>query len=308
MVRARAGLANRQQPTASFLFCGSTGVGKTEMAKTLARELFDDEKQIVRIDLSEFSEQHSVSRLTGPPPGYVGWDEGGALTEAVRHKPYSVILLDEIEKAHRTVLNVLLQVLDDGILTDGKGQTVDFTNTVIIATSNLGAAEAQGLEGAAADRAVRDAVRAYFAPEFVNRLDEIVVFHRLERTHMGAVVELLVSDLRQRLLEKEIELVLKDSAVDAIVREAYDPVYGARPLKRYIESHITSQVSKLIIRGDLPPGSTVSVQGKRRGGPHRIAPDGDEDDDDSAIECIPLRKKPRLPQNNEEVLVAGPSH
>jgi len=267
VLRSRAGLARPGQPTGSFLFLGPTGVGKTELARALAGELFDDEKHMIRIDMSEYMEQHSVSRLIGAPPGYVGYDEGGQLTEAVRQKPYSVILFDEVEKAHASVFNALLQVLDDGRLTDGKGRTVDFSNTVIIMTSNLGSellmAEIGNSAGVSdiARNGVMDIVRRHFRPEFLNRLDDIVVFSPLSRDHLHKIVQLLVDGVARRLSEQDIGLTLDEAAVDFILQEAYQPQYGARPLKRYLERRIITEISTMILAGKVGKGDGICISG-----------------------------------------------
>ena len=265
ILRSRAGIADPTRPIGSFLFLGPTGVGKTELAKTLAVALFDDEKNMVRIDMSEYMEKYSVSRLIGAPPGYVGYDEGGQLTEAVRRKPYSVVLFDEVEKAHPDVFNVLLQVLDDGRITDGQGRTVDFKNTVIILTSNLGSTTilegtdyAGGLSNEAREE-VETLLRASFRPEFLNRLDEKVFFKPLEKSEIGKIVRLLAADLTKRLSEKQLTLVITDKAVEAIVEKGYDPVYGARPLKRYMQHTLETMLAKSILAGGYVSGDTITV-------------------------------------------------
>jgi ATP-dependent Clp protease ATP-binding subunit ClpB len=261
--RSRAGLSDPNRPNGSFLFLGPTGVGKTELSKALAEFLFDTEEAMIRIDMSEFMEKHSVARMIGAPPGYVGYDEGGYLTEAVRRRPYSVILLDEIEKAHPDVFNVLLQVLDDGRLTDGQGRTVDFRNTVVIMTSNLGSQVIQELAGEAnyakMKSAVLEIVGQHFRPEFINRVDEIVVFHPLGREHIRRIVDIQVSYLRKRLAERDIVLELDDAARDRLGEAGFDPVYGARPLKRAIQQQLENPLAQRILRGDFAPGSTVLV-------------------------------------------------
>ncbi len=265
ILRSRAGIADPKRPIGSFLFLGPTGVGKTELAKTLARSMFDDEKNMVRIDMSEYMEKYSVSRLIGAPPGYVGYDEGGQLTEAVRRKPYSVILFDEVEKAHPDVFNVLLQVLDDGRITDGQGRTVDFKNTVIILTSNLGSsAILEGIEydgniSEEAKEEVERLLKASFRPEFLNRLDEIVFFKPLQKEQIGKIVSLLAKELTNRLAEKQLKLVLTESAVQYIIEKGYDPVYGARPLKRYMQHTLETMLAKRILSGDLVVGATLTV-------------------------------------------------
>lgn len=265
ILRSRAGIADPTRPIGSFLFLGPTGVGKTELAKTLAVALFDDEKNMIRIDMSEYMEKYSVSRLIGAPPGYVGYDEGGQLTEAVRRKPYSVVLFDEIEKAHPDVFNVLLQVLDDGRITDGQGRTVDFKNTVIILTSNLGSTtilEGTDYAGELSNTAreeVETLLRASFRPEFLNRLDEKVFFKPLEKAEIEKIVRLLAADLKKRLSEKQLTLVITDQAVGAIVEKGYDPVYGARPLKRYMQHTLETMLAKSILAGGYVSGDTITV-------------------------------------------------
>ncbi|MBE7086460.1 MAG: ATP-dependent chaperone ClpB [Clostridiales bacterium] len=265
ILRSRAGIADPNRPIGSFLFLGPTGVGKTELAKTLARSLFDDEKNMVRIDMSEYMEKYSVSRLIGAPPGYVGYDEGGQLTEAVRRKPYSVVLFDEVEKAHPDVFNVLLQVLDDGRITDGQGRTVDFKNTVIILTSNLGSAailegiEENGEISTAAKTEVERLLKTSFRPEFLNRLDEIVFFKPLTKTEIGKIVLLLTEELAKRLEEKQLTLTISDNAVQYIIDKGYDPVYGARPLKRYIQRALETMLAKAILSGNFSAGDVVKV-------------------------------------------------
>ena len=267
--RARSGLQDPTRPVGSFLFLGPTGVGKTELCKTLAEFLFDDEDALVRVDMSEFMERHSVSRLIGAPPGYVGYEEGGRLTEAVRRRPYSVILLDEIEKAHRDVFNVLLQVLDDGRLTDGQGRTVDFRNTVVIMTSNLASPLIRDLaaEGDEAKmrRAVLAALEQEFLPEFLNRIDEIVIFHPLTREHIAAIVDLQLADLRRLLAERHLTLDLTPAAKALLAAEGYDPVYGARPLRRLIQHRIANPLALRILEGAYAEGQTVSVDADGEG-------------------------------------------
>ncbi|WP_296217654.1 ATP-dependent chaperone ClpB [Pseudomonas sp. UBA2684] len=258
--RSRAGLSDPNRPSGSFLFLGPTGVGKTELCKALAEFLFDTEEALVRIDMSEFMEKHSVARLIGAPPGYVGYEEGGYLTEAVRRKPYSVILLDEVEKAHPDVFNVLLQVLEDGRLTDSHGRTVDFKNTVVVMTSNLGSAQIQELvdDREAQRAAVMDAVSTHFRPEFVNRIDEVVIFEPLAREQIAGIAQIQLGRLRQRLAERELSLELSDEALDKLVAIGYDPVYGARPLKRAIQRWIENPLAQQILAGTFTPGSSVT--------------------------------------------------
>jgi len=263
--RSRAGLADPNRPYGSFLFLGPTGVGKTELTKALASFLFDSEDALIRIDMSEFMEKHSVARLIGAPPGYVGYDEGGYLTEAVRRKPYSVILLDEVEKAHHDVFNVLLQVLDDGRMTDGQGRTVDFKNTVVIMTSNLGSQKIQSMEEsdpAVVKLAVMAEVRSHFRPEFVNRIDEIVVFHGLDEKNIGSIAKIQLKILEDRLKRMEMHLQVTDSALQRIAEAGYDPVYGARPLKRAIQQQIENPLSKLILEGRFGPKDTIHIEAR----------------------------------------------
>ncbi|MCU1757761.1 ATP-dependent chaperone ClpB [Pseudomonas helleri] len=257
--RSRAGLSDPNRPSGSFMFLGPTGVGKTELCKALAEFLFDTEEAMVRIDMSEFMEKHSVARLIGAPPGYVGYEEGGYLTEAVRRKPYSVVLLDEVEKAHPDVFNVLLQVLEDGRLTDSHGRTVDFRNTVIVMTSNLGSAQIQELVGdrEAQRAAVMDAVSTHFRPEFVNRIDEVVIFEPLARDQIAGIAEIQLGRLRSRLAERDLTLELNQDALDKLIAVGYDPVYGARPLKRAIQRWIENPLAQLILSGQFLPGTTV---------------------------------------------------
>jgi ATP-dependent Clp protease ATP-binding subunit ClpB len=259
--RSRAGLSDPNRPSGSFMFLGPTGVGKTELCKALAEFLFDTEEAMVRIDMSEFMEKHSVARLIGAPPGYVGYEEGGYLTEAVRRKPYSVILLDEVEKAHPDVFNVLLQVLEDGRLTDSHGRTVDFRNTVIVMTSNLGSVQIQEMVG---DRegqraAVMDALTSHFRPEFINRVDEVVIFEPLARDQIAGITEIQLGRLRSRLAERELMLELSSEALDKLIAVGYDPVYGARPLKRAIQRWIENPLAQLILSGSFIPGTSVKA-------------------------------------------------
>jgi len=261
--RSRAGLQDPNRPIGSFMFLGPTGVGKTELTKALAEFLFDDEHAMVRIDMSEFMEKHSVARLIGAPPGYVGYDEGGMLTEAVRRRPYQVVLFDEIEKAHPDVFNVLLQVLDDGRLTDGQGRTVDFRNTIIIMTSNLGAEWLVNLKENESVELVRgkvlDAVKAAFRPEFLNRIDDIILFHRLQRIHMGDIVAIQLKRLGALLKDRDITLNLTPKGQEWLAREGYDPAYGARPLKRVIQREVQDRLAEAILSGDIEDGQTVNV-------------------------------------------------
>ena len=264
ILRSRAGIADENRPIGSFLFLGPTGVGKTELAKALAENLFDDEKNMVRIDMSEYMEKFSVSRLVGAPPGYVGYEEGGQLTEAVRRRPYCVVLLDEVEKAHPDVFNILLQVLDDGRITDSQGRTVDFKNTIIIMTSNLGSQYLlDGIENGAITESARASVmqllRSQFRPEFLNRIDDIVFYKPLEKAEISQIVRLLASHLEKRLAQRDIQLVLTDAAVDAIADAGFDPVYGARPLKRYMQAHLETMLARKIVSSEVLPGETVTV-------------------------------------------------
>ena len=266
--RSRAGLSDPNRPSGSFLFLGPTGVGKTELTKSLASFLFDDENAMIRIDMSEFMEKHSVSRLVGAPPGYVGYEEGGVLTEAVRRRPYSVVLFDEVEKAHPDVFNILLQVLDDGRLTDSQGRVVDFKNTVIIMTSNLGSDKIQEMAGASYEEikaAVMDSVNQHFRPEFVNRIDEIVVFHPLGQEQMAGIADIQLSRLRKRLQERDMDIVLSDEAMTKLVAVGYDPVYGARPLKRAIQQEIENPLSVKLLSGEFVAGDTIKVDVDEQG-------------------------------------------
>jgi ATP-dependent Clp protease ATP-binding subunit ClpB len=262
--RSRAGLSDPNRPYGSFLFLGPTGVGKTELCKALAGFLFDSEDRMIRIDMSEFMEKHSVARLIGAPPGYVGYEEGGYLTEAVRRKPYSVILLDEVEKAHADVFNVLLQVLDDGRMTDGQGRTVDFRNTVIVMTSNLGAHEIQRLSAAKADldqirEAVMLEVRAHFRPEFINRIDEIVVFHALAQAHLRSIARIQLLGLEKRLAARDLTLSVSEAALDELAKVGFDPLYGARPLKRAIQQKLENPIAHLMLEGKFGPRDVIPV-------------------------------------------------
>ena len=276
ILRSRAGIANPNRPIGSFLFLGPTGVGKTELAKALAQALFDDEKNMVRIDMTEYMEKFSVSRLIGAPPGYVGYEEGGQLTEAVRRHPYSVVLFDEVEKAHPDVFNILLQVLDDGRITDSQGRTVDFKNTVIILTSNLGSdliledlekSRANGKNELSdeAKSAIDQLLKRQFRPEFLNRLDDIVYYKSLTKQEIGSIVDLMLADLRKRLADKQLNLVVTDTAKDAIIDGGYDPIYGARPLKRYIQAHVETMIAKEIIGGTHAAGDTLTVDADANG-------------------------------------------
>ncbi len=263
--RARAGLQDPNRPLGSFLFLGPTGVGKTELARALAEFLFDDEQAMVRVDMSEYQEKHTVSRMIGAPPGYVGYEEAGQLTEAVRRRPYAVVLLDEIEKAHPEVLNVLLQLLDDGRLTDGKGRTVDFKNTVVIMTSNLGSQYLTGDVTEGARRQVTEALREHFRPEFLNRIDEIIFFHALDRSHMKRIIDIQIAGLMKRLEERKIHVVLTEKAKDQLVHEGYDPMYGARPLKRTIQRKVLDPLAMKVLEGEFHEGDVVTVDADRDG-------------------------------------------
>ena len=265
IIRSKAGIKDPTKPIGSFLFLGPTGVGKTELAKALAEALFDDENNMVRIDMSEYMEKHSVSRLIGAPPGYVGYDEGGQLTEAVRRKPYSVVLFDEVEKAHPDVFNVLLQVLDDGRITDSTGKTVDFKNTILIMTSNIGSQylldgiDEKGQIKPEAESSVMHDLRAHFRPEFLNRLDEIILFKPLTKGNIGGIIELLIADVNKRLADKELKIALTDEAKDFIIENGYDPVYGARPLKRYLQKNVETLAAKLILAAGVRAGDTIEI-------------------------------------------------
>jgi ATP-dependent Clp protease ATP-binding subunit ClpB len=267
--RARAGLQDPHRPIGSFMFLGPTGVGKTELTKALAEFLFDDENALLRIDMSEYMEKHSVARLIGAPPGYVGYEEGGALTEAVRRRPYQVVLFDEIEKAHPDVFNVLLQVLDDGRLTDGQGHRVDFRNTLIVMTSNLGADflvnQPEGEDTAAVQDQVMAVVRASFRPEFLNRVDEIILFHRLKRSDMGKIVDIQLRRLQKLLEDRKITITLDASARDWLAEKGYDPAYGARPLKRAIQKALQDPLAELILEGAIRDGETITVTATKQG-------------------------------------------
>jgi len=266
VVRARSGLKDPNRPIGSFIFLGPTGVGKTELARALAQFLFDDERAMIRIDMSEYQEKHTVSRLIGAPPGYVGYEEGGQLTEAARRRPYSVILFDEIEKAHHDVFNTMLQILDDGRLTDGQGRTVDFKNTIVIMTSNVGSHRILEYRGAfegdnyeQMKQAVLDEMRRHFRPEFLNRVDEIIVFHALSEEHLKQIVEIQLEHLRKRLAERHIQIELTEAARLHLVRAGYDPTYGARPLKRAIQKEIETPLGRRILRGEVRDGQIIRV-------------------------------------------------
>ena len=268
IIRSKAGIKDPTKPIGSFLFLGPTGVGKTELAKALAASLFDDESNMVRLDMSEYMEKYSVSRLIGAPPGYVGYDEGGQLTEAVRRKPYSVVLFDEVEKAHPDVFNVLLQVLDDGRITDSQGRTVDFKNTIIIMTSNLGSQylldgiDADGNISPEAEKEVMEDLQGHFRPEFLHRLDEIIMFKPLSKENIGGIIRLLMDDLNKRLSDREIKVALSPEAEHFVVEHGYDPVYGARPLKRFLQKHVETLSAKLILEDQVRQGDTILIDVK----------------------------------------------
>jgi ATP-dependent Clp protease ATP-binding subunit ClpB len=259
--RGRAGLGDPNRPVGSFIFLGPTGVGKTELARALAEFLFDDEEALIRIDMSEFMEKHSVARLIGAPPGYVGYDEGGYLTEAVRRRPYSVVLFDEIEKAHPDVFNILLQILDDGRLTDGQGRTVDFKNTVLIMTSNIGSQVLQEVAGKpdAMRTRVMEALRAHFRPEFLNRVDDVIIFHALTLEQIKQVVDIQLARLQRRLADRKITLEITDAAKVHLAQAGYDPVYGARPLKRAIQRELQDPLAMRLLEGDFKDGDRIKV-------------------------------------------------
>jgi len=266
--RARAGLQDPDRPIGSFIFLGPTGVGKTETARALAAFLFDDERAMVRIDMSEFMEKHSVARLIGAPPGYVGYEEGGYLTEAVRRRPYSVVLFDEVEKAHPEVFNALLQILDDGRLTDGHGRTVDFRNTVLIMTSNVGSQHIVELDESQRDemeRRVNEALRAQFKPEFLNRVDDTLLFHQLERDEFAKIVEIQLERVQKLLDQRRLDLEISDEAKQLLAEKGYDPHYGARPLKRVIQRMLQDPLSMRILEGEFPEGSKISVDARVSG-------------------------------------------
>ena len=267
ILRARAGLKDENKPIGSFIFLGPTGVGKTELAKTLARTLFDSEDSMIRIDMSEYMEKQSVSRLVGPPPGYVGYEEGGQLTEAVRRHPYSVVLFDEIEKAHPDVFNIFLQILDDGRLTDNKGKTVDFKNTIIIMTSNIGSqflleSQVDGKVSEQAKDLVMGEMKSRFKPEFLNRVDDIIMFRPLTEKGIKKIIDIFLKDVEKRLHDKDIKLDITDDAKSILATEGYDPIYGARPLKRYIQNTLENKLARMIIKGDIGYGSKVKIDGK----------------------------------------------
>ena len=263
--RSRVGLRDPKRPIGSFLFLGPTGVGKTELSKALAEAMFGDENALIRIDMSEFSEKYAASRLFGAPPGYVGYEEGGELTEKVRRKPFSVVLFDEIEKAHPDIFNTLLQVLDDGHLTDGQGRHVDFKNTILIMTSNIGASylldgiNEDGTIKPEAEAAVMNDLRAHFRPEFLNRLDETILFKPLTKDNIGGIIHLIIADLNKRLEDKQLTIRLSDEAMQYIVDNAYDPVYGARPLKRYIQKYVETLAAKMILADQVEEGDTIVI-------------------------------------------------
>ena len=265
IIRSKAGIKDPTKPIGSFLFLGPTGVGKTELAKALAESLFDDETNMVRIDMSEYMEKHSVARLIGAPPGYVGYEEGGQLTEAVRRKPYSVVLFDEVEKAHPDVFNVLLQVLDDGRITDSMGKTVDFKNTILIMTSNIGSQyllegiDEMGNIRPDAEDMVMNELRAHFRPEFLNRLDETVLFKPLTKENISGIVDLLIADINKRLADKELKVELTIAAKAFVTERGYDPVYGARPLKRYLQKHVETLAARLILSDGVRAGNTIVI-------------------------------------------------
>jgi ATP-dependent Clp protease ATP-binding subunit ClpA len=312
--RARAGLKDPRRPIGSFLFLGPTGVGKTELARALAGFLFDDDAAMVRIDMSEYMEKFAVSRLVGAPPGYVGYEEGGQLTEAVRRRPYQVVLLDEIEKAHPDVFNVLLQVLDDGRLTDSQGRTVDFKNTVVIMTSNVAsqliAATSARPDGAAGDaeayeamkHQVTEALRLQFRPEFLNRIDEVIVFHALTDAHLAAIVELLVADLQRRLLSQDLTLELTPAARALIAREGTDPTFGARPLKRTIQRLVENPLARALVEARFRPGQTITVDADPVGTTLVFSADGEAVVTDAAAHRDARR---RAGETAEEAVGAG---
>ena len=271
ILRSKAGIKDPTKPIGSFLFLGPTGVGKTELAKALAEALFDDENNMVRIDMSEYMEKHSVARLIGAPPGYVGYDEGGQLTEAVRRKPYSVVLFDEVEKAHPDVFNVLLQVLDDGRITDSTGKTVDFKNTILIMTSNIGSQylldgiDENGNIKPEAEAMVMQDLRAHFRPEFLNRLDETILFKPLTKDNISHIVDLMVADVNRRLEDRELKVELTDNAKTFVTDHGYDPAYGARPLRRYLQKNVETLAARIILEGNISEGQTIVIDTDEKG-------------------------------------------
>ena len=271
ILRSKAGIKDPTKPIGSFLFLGPTGVGKTELAKALAEALFDDENNMVRIDMSEYMEKHSVARLIGAPPGYVGYDEGGQLTEAVRRKPYSVVLFDEVEKAHPDVFNVLLQVLDDGRITDSTGKTVDFKNTILIMTSNIGSQylldgiNENGSIKPEAEAMVMQDLRAHFRPEFLNRLDETILFKPLTKDNISHIVDLMVADVNRRLEDRELKVELTDNAKTFVTDHGYDPAYGARPLRRYLQKNVETLAARIILEGNISEGQTIVIDTDEKG-------------------------------------------
>ena len=271
ILRSKAGIKDPTKPIGSFLFLGPTGVGKTELAKALAEALFDDENNMVRIDMSEYMEKHSVARLIGAPPGYVGYDEGGQLTEAVRRKPYSVVLFDEVEKAHPDVFNVLLQVLDDGRITDSTGKTVDFKNTILIMTSNIGSQylldgiDESGSIKPEAEAMVMQDLRAHFRPEFLNRLDETILFKPLTKDNISHIVDLMVADVNRRLEDRELKVELTDNAKIFVTDHGYDPAYGARPLRRYLQKNVETLAARIILEGNISEGQTIVIDTDEKG-------------------------------------------
>jgi ATP-dependent Clp protease ATP-binding subunit ClpB len=271
--RSRAGLSDPRRPLGSFLFVGPTGVGKTELARALAEFLFDDEQAMVRLDMSEYMEKHSVARMIGAPPGYVGYEEGGRLTEAIRRRPYSVVLFDEIEKAHPDVFNVLLQVLDDGRLTDGKGRVVSFKNTVIIMTSNLGSewiAEATAMDEAEVKAKIEEALRRHFRPEFFNRIDDVIVFHRLTREEIARIVEIQLRALARTVADRGIRLTWTEKAKEALAARGYDPAFGARPLKRLIQKEVMDALAERILKNEIAAGDAAEITASPGGGPVEV--------------------------------------
>ena len=271
ILRSKAGIKDPTKPIGSFLFLGPTGVGKTELAKALAEALFDDENNMVRIDMSEYMEKHSVARLIGAPPGYVGYDEGGQLTEAVRRKPYSVVLFDEVEKAHPDVFNVLLQVLDDGRITDSTGKTVDFKNTILIMTSNIGSQylldgiDENGNIKPEAEAMVMQDLRAHFRPEFLNRLDETILFKPLTKDNISHIVDLMVADVNRRLEDRELKVELTGNAKSFVTDHGYDPAYGARPLRRYLQKNVETLAARIILEGNISEGQTIVIDTDEKG-------------------------------------------